>query len=112
MVKVPAWVIDAEPLCLFGLSWQRHCFGWALLQWLMCGLADGVALRACLQRLGVQDLWRWWGDSGLTDGGGVGYYWWILSVVICLGGSVGSFSSVASSRLSLSLGHGGHQMLG
>jgi hypothetical protein len=44
-------------------------------------------------------------------GGGVGY-WLILSVVLRLGASVGSFSSVASLGLSLSLEHGGCQMLG
>jgi hypothetical protein len=44
-------------------------------------------------------------------GGGVGY-WWILSVVLRLGASVGSFSLVASTGLSSSLRHGGRQMLG
>jgi hypothetical protein len=111
LAKVPAWVTAAEPLRQFGLSWQRRCFGWALLRWWICGLADGVALRGCLQRLGVQDVRRWWGGSGLTVGGGVGY-WWILSVVIRLDAGVGSFSSVASPGLSSSLGHCGCQILG
>jgi hypothetical protein len=44
-------------------------------------------------------------------GGGVGY-WWILSVVLRLVISIGSFSSMASPGLALSLGHGGCQMLG
>jgi hypothetical protein len=39
-------------------------------------------------------------------------YWWILAVALRLDVSVGSFSSVASSGLSSSLEHGGHQMLG
>jgi hypothetical protein len=38
--------------------------------------------------------------------------WLILSVVLRLDASVGSFSSVASLGLSSSLGHYGHQMLG
>jgi hypothetical protein len=73
LAKVPAWVIDVEPLHRFGLSWQRRCVGWALLRWWICGLVGGVALRGFLRRLGVQDLRRWWGGSGLTVGGGVGY---------------------------------------
>jgi hypothetical protein len=102
--------IDAEPLRQFGLSWQCCHFGWALLLWWKCGLVDRVALRGYLQRLGVQDLWKWWGGSGLTVGGGVSY-WCILSVVLHLDASVGSFSSVATPGLSLNLGHGGRQML-
>jgi hypothetical protein len=47
----------------------------------------------------------------LTVGGKMGY-WWILAVALRLDVSVGSFSSVASSGLSSSLEHGGHQMLG
>jgi hypothetical protein len=72
LVKMPAVVIDAEPLRRFGLNWQHRCFGWALSWWWICGLVDGVALWGCLRRLGVQDLWRWWGGSGLTIGGGMG----------------------------------------
>jgi hypothetical protein len=53
---VPAGVTDAEPLRRFVLSWQRRCFGWALLRWWICGLVDGVALQVCLWRLFVQDL--------------------------------------------------------
>jgi hypothetical protein len=94
-----------EPLRWFGLSWQRRCFGWALLRWWISELVGGVALRGCLRRLGVQELRRWWGGSGLTVGGGMGY-WWILVVALRLDVSVGSFSSVASSGSSLSLEHG------
>jgi hypothetical protein len=111
LAKVPVGVIDMEPLCWFGLSWRRRCFGWALLWWWICGLVDGVTLRGCLERLGVRDLWWWWGGSGLMVGGGVGYLWIIL-VVIRLDVSVDSFSSVVSPGLSSSLGHGGRQMLG
>jgi hypothetical protein len=48
LAKVPTGMIDAEPLCRFGLSCQRHYFGWALQRWWICGLVGRAVLQRCL----------------------------------------------------------------